>query len=903
MFNNLTLIKMMNPFKIEFKIQNSKLFTAFALCILQFAFLNTNAQNKLKVGQNPSIINSSAVLEIEHTTKGVLFPRMNTTAVNAIPSPAKGLMVMDTTVNCLKRFDGVSWDCVGTPGTSCNGKKIKGSTAQSYTGSGTYTALNTTEFTKGDIASNSNRITFNIAGYYLVGAIASFADVNSAANVGTKIVKNGTTVIAREEYKNVSSSDYSWFAPSDVVYMNVGDYVQVMCYTDMPGNSISIADVTLSAMQQGCGTGRDTIVSVGGSGANTASPLSGNGTAGNPVTMTAPNFATFAAQSPIKDSMVSFVNQAINTGVGITGKNATAGSLVIVTGGTGATLKNMTVAVNTAALKDTIAKYVTSNTNLRDSITSLINTVIKDSTKINGKDLTATNNLISITNGIGTTLLNTSVKVNQSNFRLDSIGGTLTPAKIAASGTNGQVLTTVAGVTSWANAGSGADNWGTQTAVARSPLMGNGTAASPLALDSSALAKQLATAPMKDSIISVINTGITAGSVNGKDYTATNNALTITGGTATTLKTTTIALNQSNIKLDSLTGLLAPAKIAASGTNGQVLTTVAGVTSWANAGSGADNWGTQTAVARSPLMGNGSAASPLALDSSALAKQLSTAPMKDSIISVVNTGITAGSVNGKDYTATNNALTITGGTATSLKTTTIALNQSNIKLDSLTGLLAPAKITASGTNGQVLTTVGGVTSWANAGSGADNWGTQTIATSGTLLSGNGTSGSPLTVTPAALAVNLSPSPVRDSIIAIAATKEPWFNQATNTGATSNTQNIYQMGNVGLNTTTPNSSLQVNGSFSSAITSKTAAYTATVSDHKIIVNGTFNLTLPTAVGIAGREYQVKNTGTGTVTIVTTGGQTIDGVATIPLDAQWTVRTFVSDGANWFIFNNQ
>jgi hypothetical protein len=33
-------------------------------------------------------------------------------------------------------------------------------------------------------------------------------------------------------------------------------------------------------------------------------------------------------------------------------------------------------------------------------------------------------------------------------------------------------------------------------------------------------------------------------------------------------------------------------------------------------------------------------------------------------------------------------------------------------------------------------------------------------------------------------------------------QEPWYNQTTNAGATANTQNIYQMGKVGINTTTP-----------------------------------------------------------------------------------------------------
>lgn len=40
--------------------------------------------------------------------------------------------------------------------------------------------------------------------------------------------------------------------------------------------------------------------------------------------------------------------------------------------------------------------------------------------------------------------------------------------------------------------------------------------------------------------------------------------------------------------------------------------------------------------------------------------------------------------------------------------------------------------------------------------------------------------------------------------------EPWFNVATNTGATANTQNIYQLGNVGIGTKAPAERLDVNG---------------------------------------------------------------------------------------------
>ncbi|WP_395067265.1 hypothetical protein, partial [Flavobacterium sp.] len=49
-----------------------------------------------------------------------------------------------------------------------------------------------------------------------------------------------------------------------------------------------------------------------------------------------------------------------------------------------------------------------------------------------------------------------------------------------------------------------------------------------------------------------------------------------------------------------------------------------------------------------------------------------------------------------------------------------------------------------------------------------------------------------------------------SASSIASASEPWFNQATGAGATANTQNIYQLGNVGVGTTTPTAKLHIAG---------------------------------------------------------------------------------------------
>jgi hypothetical protein len=59
-------------------------------------------------GGGGSIV-ASAILQADSTTKGFLMPRMTTTQINAIASPANGLEVYNTTLNCPCFYNGTSW--------------------------------------------------------------------------------------------------------------------------------------------------------------------------------------------------------------------------------------------------------------------------------------------------------------------------------------------------------------------------------------------------------------------------------------------------------------------------------------------------------------------------------------------------------------------------------------------------------------------------------------------------------------------------------------------------------------------------------------------------------------------------------------------------------------------------
>ena len=84
------------------------------------------------VGIGTTNPDASAALDITHTAKGLLIPRMGTAAIFSIPVPAKGLMVYDSLLNQLMMNTGsaaapnwqpvtgsaAGWDLSGNLGTN-----------------------------------------------------------------------------------------------------------------------------------------------------------------------------------------------------------------------------------------------------------------------------------------------------------------------------------------------------------------------------------------------------------------------------------------------------------------------------------------------------------------------------------------------------------------------------------------------------------------------------------------------------------------------------------------------------------------------------------------------------------------------------------------------------------------
>lgn len=117
--------------------------------------------------------------------------------------------------------------------------------------------------------------------------------------------------------------------------------------------------------------------------------------------------------------------------------------------------------------------------------------------------------------------------------------------------------------------------------------------------------------------------------------------------------------------------------------------------------------------------------------------------------------------------------------------------------------------------------------------------------------------------------------------------------------------------VGINTITPNSTLEINGSLSQKVETITASRTLGPSDNTIICNNgatAITITLPSVSSpdCAGRIYTIKKGGmsdsTADVTIDGSGTEKIDGSQTFLLSDDQGAVTIANDGTEWKIISD-
>lgn len=163
------------------------------------------------VGQS-GVPETTAIFEVESTTKGFLFPRMTTAQRDAISSPATGLIVYNTETGGLESYNGTRWQretqTSGAPsftigsgwGTgataSISGDDLAGEiTVNSGTGSLTATTLGTLTFNKAFPTGSEYAVFFHPSNTNAGGANMMYVVATSKA-VGSFICDSSNSNIA-----------------------------------------------------------------------------------------------------------------------------------------------------------------------------------------------------------------------------------------------------------------------------------------------------------------------------------------------------------------------------------------------------------------------------------------------------------------------------------------------------------------------------------------------------------------------------------------------------------------------------------------------------------------------------------------------------------------------------------
>lgn len=112
------------------------------------------------------------------------------------------------------------------------------------------------------------------------------------------------------------------------------------------------------------------------------------------------------------------------------------------------------------------------------------------------------------------------------------------------------------------------------------------------------------------------------------------------------------------------------------------------------------------------------------------------------------------------------------------------------------------------------------------------------------------------------------------------------------------------GQLGIVTNSPNSTLHINGSFSTAITTKSATFSPSITDHTFLCDassGAIISNLPDCTNLAGREYTfIKlDNSVNSVTLDGFSTQTINGLTTLDITSQYAKSTIKTDGSNWYV----
>jgi hypothetical protein len=204
------------------------------LHLLTVLLLATSTNAQVKVGDNPTTINSSAVLDAESTTRGFLPPRMTQAQMNAIAAPAAGLIVYCTDCNPVAHytFNGSTWNVLGAAtnpnatfasGTlSCSGA-LAGSYVQ-YTPMNSSNTKTVTIFcnSAGTVTGNTNTangVSFSVnTTLYSTGPGTQITLTATGTPLSTGVFAYTATVAGQTCSFNVTFADAATFACGSITH-------------------------------------------------------------------------------------------------------------------------------------------------------------------------------------------------------------------------------------------------------------------------------------------------------------------------------------------------------------------------------------------------------------------------------------------------------------------------------------------------------------------------------------------------------------------------------------------------------------------------------------------------------------------------------------------------------------
>jgi hypothetical protein len=233
--------------KARLVVKQTTTFKTLLLAIaVIFTTTVTNAQTNLGVGTASP--DASAKLDVTSTNQGILVPRMTTAARTSIATPAKGLMVYDSTIKAFYYHDGTAWVAVGGAGagaslqllaTKTTGSQILANANGTNTGDlVTFNNVVTTP-TSGSYTTSTNAYTASVAGLYYIQAASRCDDNASALNTlsqflyvdinggGLSSVANVLPIYAVGGAGNFPAQSKGRGYVGTMVYLNANDVVTI----------------------------------------------------------------------------------------------------------------------------------------------------------------------------------------------------------------------------------------------------------------------------------------------------------------------------------------------------------------------------------------------------------------------------------------------------------------------------------------------------------------------------------------------------------------------------------------------------------------------------------------------------------------------------------------------------